>query len=357
MNSLLKTIGLCFIMSVIAWGQTKSTSLAASYSGAPMVTAIPVQDPAAPPAPPAPVQSANPEDFTRVIERVVHGNNKHLDVTTNSEVDDRSSIRIEFDPSRMLPPAPLVLGGPAQPRVTIRIEVTAVRTASQNPVAPILNYVESVSVPPPAAGPAGAPAATSIHYHDRSYNPAINSVVPNTEFDLRALGISDADEIVVSIRNIENANVLLLHLYPRQFGLRPKASDTLMFVKRLGVSKADVANGISTFNFGPSPGVTYGGTFYARKNPFLRFLEPGIGITVLFTKWDSQAFDVATGQFVPGTKSSDIQTAVGGQVSFFSGVVQVGYGANLQVDQKRQYFSLGLSFVNLTTKISGLLSH
>ena len=37
--------------------------------------------------------------------------------------------------------------------------------------------------------------------------------------------------------------------------------------------------------------------------------------------------------------------------------LQAGYGANLQIDQKRQYFSLGLSFVNLASKISGLIGH
>jgi hypothetical protein len=129
-----------------------------------------------------------------------------------------------------------------------------------------------------------------------------------------------------------------------------------MFIKRLNVSSADRKAGISDFNFGPSPGVTYGGSYFARKNSLLRFLQPGIGINVIFTKWDNPAFDISTGQFVSGTKSSDIQTALGGQLSLFGNVIQVGYGANLNVDQKRSYFGVGVSFVNLTTKVAGLLT-
>ena len=76
----------------------------------------------------------------------------------------------------------------------------------------------------------------------------------------------------------------------------------------------------------------------------------------MFTKWDNPSFDVSTGQFIPGTKGSDIQTAMGGQVTLFGNVIQLGYGANLQVDEKRAYFGVGVSFVNLTTKLAGLIS-
>src|SRR5439155_22242744 len=108
---------------------------------------------------------------------------------------------------------------------------------------------------------------------------------------------------------------LKITLIPQSLGFHFKVSDTLMFVKRLGIGSKEQQAGISDFNFGPSPGVAYGGTYFARKNAFLRFLQPGAGISVLFTKWDNPGFDVGTGQFVPGTKSSDIQTAFGGQLT------------------------------------------
>lgn len=300
----------------------------------------------------------DPAEFTRVIERVVHGAQRQIDVTEKPEIDDRSSIKIVFDQSKMQPPSPAVPDGPNEPRVNIRVQVFAIRGANRTPAAPVQNYVESVSAgTPPPGSPPGTAVTTSILNHDHLYAPGVHANVPNTEFDPGALGISDADEIEIVVTNLETREQLIVPMIPRKFGLRPKVSDVVMFVKRLSVSKADQANGIAAFNFGPSPGVTYGGTYYARKNTLVRFLEPGFGITVLFTKWDSPAFDVATGQFVAGTKSSDIQTALGGQVSLFSNVIQAGYGANLQVDQKRMYFSLGVSFVSLAGKISGLLGH
>lgn len=287
-------------------------------------------------------QSTNPADFTSITEQVVHGSPKTVDVSRTSEVDSRSTIQIKFESTKMSPPAPTVAGAQPSPQVTVRLQVYAVTGTTRTALAPISNYVESVPGGTPPGSPPNSSAASTLVNHDHSYNPGINSTVPNTVFNLQTSGAGSADQIEIDITNLETREQLIVFL----------------IVKRLGISKQDQANGISAFNFGPSPGVTYGGTYYARNNAFVRFVEPGLGITVLFTKWNSTAiFNTATGQFVPGTTSSDIQTALGFQVSAFSGVLQAGYGANLQVDQKRQYFSLGFSFVNLATKISGLIGH
>jgi hypothetical protein len=282
-------------------------------------------------------------------ERVVHGSNKFIDITTTAEVDDRSTIQINFDPNKMM--SPDAKGA----NVTIRLAVFALRGSTLSEIAPIPNYVDSTPQPPAPKSPTGSTGGSAITYHDKTFDPSASSTVPATYLDLESLGIADADKITVVIRNIETAQEISIQLYPRKFGLRAKASDTVMFVKRLGVGKTDVTNGINEFNFGPSPGVVYGGTYFARDCAIMRFLQPGVGVDVLFTKWDNPAFDIATGKFVPGTQGSDIQIAVGGQISLFDGVVQAGYGANLQVDRKRQYFSLGFSFINLTSKIAGLV--
>jgi hypothetical protein len=304
----------------------------------------------------ASAQSTRPSDFTSITEQVVHGSSKPVDKTRESEVDNRSAIQINFDQTKMSPPAPTVPGAAPSPQVTVRLQVFTVTGTTRTALAPILNYVENVPGGTPPGSPPSTSATSTIVNHDHSYNPGINSTVPNTVINLQGSGAATADQIEIDVTNLETREQLVVFLIPRTFGLHAKVSDTVMFVKRLGISKQDQANGISSFNFGPSPGVTYGGTYYARQNSFLRFLEPGGGITVLFTKWDNTAiFNTATGQFVPGTTSSDIQTALGFQVSAFSGILQAGYGANLQVDQKRQYFSLGFSFVNLASKISGLI--
>jgi hypothetical protein len=302
----------------------------------------------------------NPAAFTTITEQVVHGASRPIDITRKCEVDDRSAIQINFNSANMSPPAPTVPGAAPSPQVTVRVQVYAITGTTRTAVAPIPNYVENVSggTPPAAAAGPNSSATSTIVNHDHSYNPGINSTVPNTVFDLQASGVSTADQLEVDVTNLETREQLILFLIPKTFGLHAKVSDTVMFVKRLGISQQDQKNGISAFNFGPAPGVTYGGTYYARKNELMRFLQPGAGITVLFTKWNGTAiYNAATGQFVPGTTSSDIQTALGGQVSVFAGVLQAGYGANLQVDQKRQYFSLGLSFVNLASKLSGLIGH
>jgi hypothetical protein len=307
---------------------------------------------------PAGAQSTNPAQFTTVRERVVHGSPVQIDPSTTAEVDDRSAIQIMFDSRMMVPAAPTVSGGSTSPRVTVQIDVFAIRGSARTTAAPIPNYVESVpGGTPPGAQPAGTTATSTIVDHSHSFNSAVNSLIPNTEFDLQSLGIADADQIEVEITNVETREQMIIRLVPVKFGFRPKVSDTMMFVRRLNVTKADQANGVSAFNFGPSPGVTYGATYLARNNRFVRFLKPGTGITVLFTKWDNPAFDISTGKFIAGTKASDIQIALGWQISFFSNVIQVGYGANLQVEQRRQYFSLGLSFVNLVSTVSGLINH
>jgi hypothetical protein len=108
-----------------------------------------------------------------------------------------------------------------------------------------------------------------------------------------------------------------------------------MFLKRLGVSKTDQANGVEDFNFDPSPGFTYGGTYLSRGNNLARFLRPGIEINVTFTNWKEPSFDLATGQFIKGTSSTSIQTARGIQFSLFNDVLQFTNGANLQVKQDR----------------------
>jgi hypothetical protein len=211
--------------------------------------------------------------------------------------------------------------------------------------------------PQPGAGAATqAESRGVIVYHDKFFDPDHFAIVPDAEIALAGTAASSADSIELRIINLRTQQVLNLSLVPQTFGFHFKVSDTLMFVKRLGIGSAQRKAGISEFNFGPSPGVAYAGTYLARHNAFLRFVQPGAGIHILFTKWDNPAFDISTGQFVPGTKSSDIQTALGGQITLFTNVLQFGYGANLQVDQKRQYFSVGVSFVNLTSKITGLLS-
>ena len=52
-----------------------------------------------------------------------------------------------------------------------------------------------------------------------------------------------------------------------------------------------------------------------------------------------------------GTQRVDV--AVGPVLTFFNGAVTWTYGWNLTVDEKRRYWGIGFSFVNLARRISG----
>jgi hypothetical protein len=306
----------------------------------------------------------DPATFTSIMEQPKHGSAKTI-TATNTEVDDQSIIQINFDRDKMAPPQALVPGGSARPRVHLRVEVYSTKGTSRSPVAPVPHYVDLLPAPaastttPNNAGGA-APESTSsgtVVYHDKYYNPSIGAAaIPNTEINLGGTQAGDADFIEIRVTNLETQESLIMTVMPQKFGFRVKVSDSLMFIKRLGVGKQDQTAGVDAVNFSPSPGVTYGGTYFSRGNRFARFFQPGVGINLLFTKWGDAAFDISTGQFVQGTKAGDIQTGLGGQFSLFGDVLQFTYGADLQVQQKRQYFGIGVSFVSLSAKISGLIA-
>ncbi len=299
----------------------------------------------------------DPAAYSTIIEQPRHGVPIRI-LHTNAEVDDESIIQILFDTTKMAGPRSLVPNGPLRPQVQVRVEVYTSKGTSRSPVAPIPHYVDLLPAPAGSTS-AGAEATTAgtIVYHDKYCNPSIGATtIPNTEFNLRGTQAGDADFIEIRVTNLMTQESLVTTLIPRKFGFRIKVTDSLMFIKRLGISTADRTAGIAAVNFAPSPGVTYGGTYYPRGNAILRFLQPGVGINVLFTKWGDPAFDVGSGQFVKGTSASDIQFGLGGQCSLFGDVLQFTYGANLNADQKRQYVGIGISFVNLTSKITSLIS-
>ena len=46
---------------------------------------------------------------------------------------------------------------------------------------------------------------------------------------------------------------------------------------------------------------------------------------------------------------------LGVQFSLFNNVLLFSYGANLQAEQNRGYFGIGVSFINLSTRIAQLI--
>jgi hypothetical protein len=301
----------------------------------------------------------DPSAFTTIVEYPQHG--KPVNITgTNVEVDDRSIIKINFNAGNMTPPRPLVTDGPTRPRVQIRIEAYSSKGASRSPIAPIPHYVDLLPAPTSAASSSASYETTNpgtIVYHDRFYNPEIGAgAMPATEFNLLGTQAGGADFIEIRVTNLQTQEAMITTLAPKQFGFRAKVSDSLMFIARRGVGASAKTAGVDAVNFVPSPGVTYGGTYLPRAGSFGRFLQPGIGISLLFTSWKDPAFDVSTGLFAKGTKAADMQIGLGPQISLFGNILQFTYGWNLQANLKRQYFGVGVSFVNMTTKIASLIA-
>lgn len=310
-------------------------------------------------------RSTDPSKFTQIVEEPVFGNYRALTAGTN-EVDNRSLIRIVFDASKMALPEPLVVGGSPVPKVHLRVEAFAHEGSSMIPIAPIPYYVaETPSAPAgsPAVGGSGSGAhsgqstssgSLQYTYYEKYFNPSIHAIPPSTYIELRGSPFAKADYIRIDVVNLETLESLDVTVVPEQFGFRTSTTDTVMFVRRLGITSADLKAGLDQVNFAPTPGVAYGGIYIARGHGLRRLLSPGIGMNVLFLTWSDPAFDLATGQFTSGTKESNIQIGMGIQGSLFSGVLQFTYGWNLNAQEKRAYVGIGISFVNLASKLGDL---
>ena len=136
---------------------------------------------------------------------------------------------------------------------------------------------------------------------------------------------------------------------PRRFGFRVKTTDSVLYLKRLNSSKVD---GVAAVNFAPSPGVTFGGNYLVRKNRFVRALRPGIGLNATFLNWKDPTYDPDANKYLPNTRGSEVNIGMGVQVSLFNNILMFSYGANLQAEQSRWYYGIGLSFVQLGGKIA-----
>jgi hypothetical protein len=283
-------------------------------------------------------QSTDPGVFTTFTESVLGKAGISL-TQLHAEVDSRSVIQITFEENRMKPPS----NAAGNEEVKIRVEAFLVEGTTVTPVTIIDNYL---------SGTVSAPVR-----HDKSFrNLPGFAVIPDTSIDLGALNAADYDKIQIRVTNLITQESVERHLVPRSFGFHTSMSDSMLFVKRQGVTNEEEDAGLEDFNFGPAPGVTYLASFLPRRNGFLRLLRPGIGLNVSFMDWDDSAFDPASGMFPQGTDSNDIEVGMGLQLSFFNNVLQVTYGWNLQAEQDREYFGVGLSFVNLTQSLRRLIT-
>jgi hypothetical protein len=170
-------------------------------------------------------------------------------------------------------------------------------------------------------------------------------------------------------------------LIVRDRSTRVAVSPSLLFIKRLGVTDADVditnPNAIKAVDFSPFPGVTFGAVFHSRGltkvtnkawdyeasesggSRFLGALAPGIGINVTFMNFgDPRDFDPAAndgnGAFT-NTNGTNFEVGAGVVGSLFDNNLQFTYGYNLNAGRKHSYFGVGFGFIEVGKRLAGFL--
>lgn len=233
----------------------------------------------------------------------------------------------------------------------------------------------------------------------RSYSGSVLET-PNSLSCDRALMVELRDaEILLSEIGAKSGDVVVLHvadsipdaggvrqidvrLHVREFGFVRRMNDALLFLNRRGVGSdvhdaridAAIAEFVRTgradpvqdiplpVNFIPAPGGAMTWTLYQRSgdrwNSFLRWLTPGAGVNVSFTSFASQTvtFSKADSAGAPPRQTVSVtqdkpQIAAGPVITFFDNAIELSLGWNLNVPQKRAYYAIGFSFMNVAKRL------
>ncbi len=199
----------------------------------------------------------------------------------------------------------------------------------------------------------------------------LKKLIADGSISLTAAAAKDGDLLTLSIeaRGAGGDTVGIPAVFEidiKQFGPKQVLTDSFLFVKRLGLTDNDIraanatppGRGLKNINFAPAPGVTFGISYFKRGDDagskFLRALAPGAGINVSFMNYNDPAFDLATGRFI-NTTGSNVQVGAGVVGMLFNNKLQLSYGYNLNADQKRRYFGVGFSFLDIAKTLSGRL--
>lgn len=292
----------------------------------------------------------HPREFVTMTEEAATGKVHTIDSKSlKTEIDVASDIVVRFDRNALLS---LVKNLGDGDKAQIRVEASIVRQgSSQSTPLPIDNYYILVR------DKSGNVSDVTIVEQAIINNSGVASgFVPDAILDLTAQALNVGDTVRLRITNLWTQDSIDKTLVARKFGFPSEVRDSFFFLKRLNVDEDARKEGVDKVNFAPAPGVTYQWTVAPRKNAFWRTLRPSFGVNVSFADWDDPAFDQATGQFLAGTKGSDIEITSGVVVGVFEGVLQFTWGANLNVEKNRGYFGIGFSFVNVVDRLGKLIA-
>lgn len=285
-----------------------------------------------------PQKATHPAHYTNIFELERRGK-ENIISGPYSEIDDRSMIAIRFDETKMALPSK------NNSRVRIRVEAFQTKDGDRDRIAHIDNYVSQEH------SDTGDGVTIAFEFSDRPYDGPNGRFpsVPDTILDPNRFEEKDVDQIEIHVTNLATKERMVWLFKPSKLGFRAKTTDSFLFVKRLNTSNAE---GVAAVNFAPSPGVTFGGTYLVRKNTFLRALRPGIGLNATFLNWKDPTYDPDAKKFLTNTRGAEVNIGMGVQVSLFNNVLVLSYGANLQAERSRWYYGIGLSFVQLGSKIA-----
>ena len=179
----------------------------------------------------------------------------------------------------------------------------------------------------------------------------------------------DGDRLTIKVEargsDVEGPGIpALFEVTVKKFGVKFHIGSSFMFIKRLGLTEADLhppdptpdnpndplPPGLKEINFAPSPGMTMGVTWFKRgdrgADKFLRALAPTFGVNVSFMNFNDPGFDLSTGKFT-NTTGTDVQVGAGPVFSLFNNKLHFSYGWNLNVDRRRNYFGVGFGFLEI----------
>jgi hypothetical protein len=192
-----------------------------------------------------------------------------------------------------------------------------------------------------------------------------SQIVPGY-ISLQNAGAKDGDRLIVTVLVPGEGNTqgisVPFDIAIKRYGWKPQVADSFMFVHRQGLTLKDLSGntnpgnpGLNRVNFAPSPGVTFS-VIYLRRgddrwDKFVRALGPGIGMNVSFMNFNDPSFDQSTGQFT-NTTGLNIQEGAGIVGSFFDNKIQFSRGWNLNAARKRQYWSVGFGFIEITKEVA-----
>lgn len=209
--------------------------------------------------------------------------------------------------------------------------------------------------------------ARNLYAYDRSAEAITN--LRQTKFPVGWVSLDEARakdgdtlKLTVRVQNPANAgtgNKVPFYITVKKYGAKLHWASSFVFIKRLNITPEDLApdangNALSDVNFAPSPGVSYGVTFFKRGDDggskFLRLLAPTIGMNVSFMNFKDPGFDLSTNMFT-NTKGTDVQVGAGPIISLFDNKLHFTQGWNLNVDQKRRYWGIGFGFVEFAKEL------